>query len=544
MGLTGRSSKRRRRYFNQSMNAFNKINKEYGLGMEPKSYEYIAWAIADAKVEARKGSFGGFNILGGIFTVVGSIFTGGVLGMIGGAVGMIGNKVVTNNAIKLGDLSLKVDEAYKKGAWLKSLNNTRDEGRNSLLTSDKTYSIYADGAIFSQNAPGSQSYSPTIAYDTSKGLRNDLKENKVDEMIMTRAHYTSGGNEGFITELSEGYIEKGEGGISVRETQDSLMIKARVNNERILKGFTELVGVGFDFKGTANKHYEEVVSKQVHPFFRTICSEDFIDKNKNYNRALRLELPLHFEDLAKTREMSEKEKKEAFMKQERFIRVVEEDYEAWLETSEDIKQIEKTIKSYERTIEDFLEKGNTYYAHIYTQKKEELEEKLEKIKADKKEALKNALYESETALMADDFYIQKSRLYTSEEKKENYVDMIEAKIDLFLSRANVLYFHISDKALNNAYFLEQEIYYNTDLKWLENNKIDLDTAFNTLYTDESGDNLISFYENVLSVNFANLRLFGGEESGAFYVLINNKVYFKVLESEVEAQLKEKIYKGF
>lgn len=56
------------------------------------------------------------------------------------------------------------------------------------------------------------------------------------------------------------------------------------------------------------------------------------------------------------------------MKQERFIRVVEEDYEAWLETSEDIKQIEKTIKSYERTIEDFWKKA-IHITHIYTQKK-------------------------------------------------------------------------------------------------------------------------------------------------------------------------------
>ncbi len=52
-----------------------------------------------------------------------------------------------------------------------------------------------------------------------------------------------------------------------------------------LEGFTEEVGVGFNFKGTANKHYEEVVARQVHPFLRQICTEDFIDKNKNYNRA-------------------------------------------------------------------------------------------------------------------------------------------------------------------------------------------------------------------------------------------------------------------
>ena len=51
MGLTGRSKKRRRRYFNEAMANFNAINEKYALGMKPQSYEYIAWAIADAKTE-------------------------------------------------------------------------------------------------------------------------------------------------------------------------------------------------------------------------------------------------------------------------------------------------------------------------------------------------------------------------------------------------------------------------------------------------------------------------------------------------------------
>ena len=76
-----------------------------------------------------------------------------------------------------------------------------------------------DGSIYRQNAPGSENCSPSLAYDTSKGLRGDLKENKIDEMIMTRAHYTQGGNEGFMGEISEGYMQKGEGGIGAKKSK-------------------------------------------------------------------------------------------------------------------------------------------------------------------------------------------------------------------------------------------------------------------------------------------------------------------------------------
>lgn len=541
MGLTGRSKKRRRRYFNGAMANFNAINEKYALGMKPQSYEYIAWAIADAKTEAKKGVFGGFNILGGIFTIIGSIFTGGILGIIGGAVGMVGNKITTSNALKASDLAFKADAGFRNAAWKKALNDKRDNGRNSLLTSDKTYSIYADGGIYTQNAPGSQSFSPSLAYDTTKGLREDLKEDKIDEMIMTRAHYTQGGNDGFINEISEGYIEKGEGGLSVREKQDSLMLNARSNNERIFEGFTELVGVGFDFCGTANKHYEEVVKAQVHPILRTICTEDFIDKNKNYNRALRLELPLHFDELTKTRESTQKERDEAFKKSEAFLRVLESDYRQWLENSEELKERERALNEAKKRLESA---ENGFVIMQLKNKIEKLEKEIKSLKENKKKELENALFESEKALMSDKFYIQKSRLYTKEEKQKNYVEMIEFKISVFLKAVNILCFYENDPANNNALFLGREIFINPDPAWVKLNGVDIDSAYDMLFKDESDESLMRFYENYVLKNFANLRFKNGAENEAFYLELKGQIYLKSVENEKVRQIKEFIYKGF
>lgn len=532
MGLTGRSKRKRKRYYNQSMGQFGAIIQKYELGLEPKEYDYIAWAIADAKVEASKGIFGGFNLFGGIFTIIGSIFTGGILGIIGGGVGLVGNKIMTGNALKAGDLAFKADAGLKKAAWQKAFNDNK--GEMSLLNSDKNYNIYADGSIFRQNAPGSESFSPSLAYDTSKGLRGDLKEDSVDEMIMTRAHYREAGNEGYLNELSEGYIKKGEGGISVKEKQDSHLINAKKANDRILKGFSELVGVGFDYKGTANKHYEGVIAKQVHPFFRQICTEDFIDKNKNYNRALRLELPLHFEDLAKTREQSKEERNKAFKESERFKRVVNEDYEKWLKQSEELKSLEKTLESL-REVD--IDRVPFKLMHIKA-----LEKQITKLKETKKKELEKTLFESEKALMGEDYYIQKSRLYTLEEKRDNYAEMVEVRVENFIKKVPFVCFYKNEAMLNNASFLNTELFYNENSTWFKQNSKDIDSCFDTLFSSDSKENIISFYETYILNHFAPLVFKNGERKEAFYLIFENKIYLKTVENA--EQLKKRIYRGF
>ncbi|CAM3375295.1 hypothetical protein CAUP111243_01550 [Campylobacter upsaliensis] len=523
MGLTGRTKRKRKRYYNQAMNQFGAIIEKYELGMAANEYSYIAWAIADAKVEASKGIFGGFNIFGGIFTIIGSIFTGGILGIVGGGLGLAANKIMTGNALKAGDLAFRANATYAKSAWQKAFNDSRNKGDQSLLNSDKNYSIYADGSIYRQNAPGSESYSPSLAYDTSKGLRGDLKEDKVDEMIMTRAHYTQGGNEGFVNELGEGYIQKGEGGISVKEKQDSHLINAKKANDRILKGFSELVGVGFDFKGTANKHYEAVVAKQVHPFFRQICTEDFIDKNKNYNRALRLELPLHFDELTKTRRQSKEERDKAFKESESFKRVLNEDYEKWLGESEELKELEKA-----------LENAGWFYKKI--------ERQIAKLKEENKKRLEKALFESEKALMSGDYYIQKSRLYTLEEKRENYAQMVEVRVEDFIKKVPFVCFYKDEAALNNASFLNTELFYNENSTWISKNSKDIDSCFDTLFSEDSDENIISFYETYILNHFAPLVFKNGESKEAFYLIFEGKIYLKVVENA--ELLKERVYRGF
>ncbi|WP_270971898.1 hypothetical protein [Campylobacter upsaliensis] len=532
MGLTGRTKRKRRRYYNQAMGQFGAIIKKYELSLEPSEYSYIAWALANAKVEASKGIFGGFNIFGGIFTIIGSIFTGGILGIIGGGVGLVGNKIMTGNALKAQDLAFKADAGFKKAAWQRAFNDSK--GEMSLLNSDKNYNIYADGSIYRQNAPGSESFSPSLAYDTSKGLRGDLKENKIDEMIMTRAHYTQGGNEGFMGEISEGYMQKGEGGISVKEKQDSHLINAKKANDRILKGFSELVGVGFDFKGTANKHYEAVVAKQVHPFFRQICTEDFIDKNKNYNRALRLELPLHFDALAKTRKQSKEEREKAFKESESFKRVLNEDYQKWLGESEELKSLEAEIKR--------LKDANPDDEPLKFKLIRELEKKLQKLKETRKKELEKELFESEKALMSEEYYIQKSRLYTLEEKRENYAEMVEVRVESFIKKVPFVCFYKNEAALNNATFLNTELFYNENSAWISKNSKDIDSCFDMLFSEDNEENIISFYETYILNHFAPLVFKNGEQKEAFYLIFENKIYLKIVENATE--LKERIYRGF
>lgn len=532
MGLTGRSKRKRKRYYNQAMGQFGAIIQKYELGLEPKEYDYIAWAIADAKVEASKGIFGGFNLFGTIFTVIGSVFTGGVLGIIGGGVGLVGNKIMTGNALKAQDLAFKAQAGLKKAAWQKAFNDNK--GEMSLLNSDKNYNIYADGSIYRQNAPGSESFSPSLAYDTSKGLRGDLKEDSVDEMIMTRAHYREAGNEGYLNELGEGYIQKGEGGISVKEKQDSHLINAKKANDRILKGFSELVGAGFDYKGTANKHYEAVIAKQVHPFFRQICTEDFIDKNKNYNRALRLDLPLHFDDLAKTREQSKKEREEAFKESERFKRVLNEDYEKWLNESEELKSLEKTLESLKEVDIDIMP---FKLMHIKA-----LEKQIKELKETKKKELEKALFEREKALMGEDYYIQKSRLYTLKEKRDNYAEMVEVRVENFIKKVPFVCFYKNEAALNNASFLNHELFYHQNSAWIKQNSKDIDHCFDTLFNSDNEENIIAFYETYILNHFAPLVFKNGERKEAFYLIFENKIYLKIVENA--ETLKERIYKGF
>ena len=83
--------------------------------------------------------------------------------------------------------------------------------------------------------------------------------------------------------------------------------------------------------------------------------------------------------------------------------------------SEELKELEKA-----------LENAGWFYKKI--------ERQIAKLKEENKKRLENALFESEKALMSEDYYIQKSRLYTLEEKRENYAEMVEVRVEDFIKK--------------------------------------------------------------------------------------------------------------
>ena len=64
------------------------------------------------------------------------------------------------------------------------------------------YAIYANGSIYNQGAAGAgQNFSPTIAFDTTKGLRGDIQRDGLDEQIMGRVGGDLAGGQNFHSNI-------------------------------------------------------------------------------------------------------------------------------------------------------------------------------------------------------------------------------------------------------------------------------------------------------------------------------------------------------
>ncbi|MCR2109014.1 hypothetical protein CUPS4066_09940, partial [Campylobacter upsaliensis] len=159
----------------------------------------------------------------------------------------------------------------------------------------------------------------------------------------------------------------------------------------------------------------------------------------------------HFEDLAKTREQSKEERNKAFKESERFKRVLNEDYEKWLKQSEELKSLEKTLENLREVDIDIMP---FKLMHIKA-----LEKQIKELKETKKKELEKTLFEREKALMSEDYYIQKSRLYTLEEKRDNYAEMVEVRVENFIKQVPFVCFYKNEADLNNASFLNNELFY-------------------------------------------------------------------------------------
>lgn len=540
-GLFSSTKKRRARYTKEALSKFNRIVAKYELPMQENEYKYIAQAIGDAKAKAAKKSFfGGF--LGAVFSIVGGIFTGGILGFASASLGVLSSKKLASNALKSSNLAFKTSNTFKKAAWLKNINETQKDKQE--LISDKTYPIYADGSIYKLHAAGSQTYSPSIAYDTTKGLNENIQYEKIDEMIQTRSHYTLAGNEGYMYEISEGFIEGLQKEFDTEEKINAFANEAFLKTQKIKKAFSELVQAGFDYKNTALKHYEEVIKRQIHPILRKIISLDFLEKNKNYNKALRLELPLNLNDLIEKKLLSEEEKDKQITQKKEFKNIIETKMQKWKEKR--LKEIQKEEQAWQKIL-------NIQWGPIFKKeqraKYEAWKQKTQNDFLAEEKALKSRLEKEllaeEKRLLEDEFYIQKSKLTSIEAKKRDYLEKVEFKVSLFLAKVSRLYHFLSTEE-NNAMLLNESFFYNDNPAWLEENVKSIDEIFNHIYvnkTDLSEEQAkIHFYENYILKHFTSVQV-RSENFKAFWIRLEGKLWLKIVKTDLSEVLSP-IFKGF
>ncbi len=500
MGLLSSLRKRRRRFESQIMQRFDEISQKHGLNLNPDDYRYIAQALAKAKVK-RRGLFGGFGILDLVFSVA-SIFTGGALGAAAAAAGLGTNMLTSKNAKNAQNLAYQTHTLQRKTAWQKALSDKAEEGEGVFLRNLQAYPAYANGALFKRGAAGSQSFAPSSAFDVTKGLSGQIKTDWVDEMLTGRGHFSAAGNAGYMQGIGGGYIDTQSGSIDGAELKESLFHQAEREHERILRGFVDLAAAGFDFCGTANEHFQRVVDEVVIPYLRQICTLDFLEKNKNYNRALRLEIPLHLSTLKQSKKLDKAARDGLLKSSDKFRAVVERD-----------------LQSFKRR------HGEIPPARLEEQRAE----------------LELALLEEERALHNDRFYIQKSRLFSLEEKRENYREMVETKVALFLHKVGRVFYYEDVRGLNNARLLGVPFFHTSDLKWTINHYKSIEEVFAQL-CGEGENSIVEFYEDYILKNFAEIEFWSGARKKAFWIELDGKRWIKIVNDTTE--ILEPLYRGF
>ncbi len=85
------------------------------------------------------------------------------------------------------------------------------------------YAIYANGSIYNQGAAGAgQNFSPTIAFDTTKGLRGDIQRDGLDEQIMGRVGGDLAGGQNFHSNIMNLDIPLAKFELDINKVQEVL----------------------------------------------------------------------------------------------------------------------------------------------------------------------------------------------------------------------------------------------------------------------------------------------------------------------------------
>lgn len=314
--------KKRDRYYKEKLRQYEQISKDYELGLKWEEYQPIAWEYADKKAQSEKkwyeSIFDGnifealLNIVVAVVGVVFSIVTYGASSWITIAViaGSVASLAYSFYAMNIED---KMPFIQAQANRIASMQSSLESLQEAKFAKDQLthwliycpYEIFANGSIYKSQSAGSESYSPSIPYDATKGILGKYHTNRIDEKITNRGHYTQGGNEGYFSSVFSSHeVPLSKFDLSLEARQDTLENNMKAANERITEGFNKLNELYFNILGTAQRIYERVFKEQVEVFYGKMITNDFLDKIKNYQKAKRANfnflLRKHFKGKKKT----------------------------------------------------------------------------------------------------------------------------------------------------------------------------------------------------------------------------------------------------
>lgn len=166
--------------------------------------------------------------------------------------------------------------------------------------------IMPNGAQYNQNQAGSQTYSPSIAYDPMKGLLGTIGESSTDEFTQNRSQVKLAGGKDYIQKMLGADFPLATFDLAQALLVENNKINAEIKHwmYRISFALERLGKLGWEVGGDGQyPSLKDVQKRLINTHIRSrinkICANDLSIKQKNYNKGLRYEMPLQVNEILK-----------------------------------------------------------------------------------------------------------------------------------------------------------------------------------------------------------------------------------------------------
>ncbi|RDU57099.1 hypothetical protein CQA49_00065 [Helicobacter sp. MIT 00-7814] len=306
-GITGK--KQHNRFREQKKQKFREISAKYELGLSDDDFKDDAQALADAKYSHRL-YIGGWKVLGNymivLITSVVAIIMGvatlgssaplsaamivsAVGGIVGGVVGIVTASLENfhfkpqNSITNFKTLTLSLERSALE------MKNKEQEMRLTHSIIFGKYEIYASNSTYLLGRAGSEDFSPTCAFDSTRGLRGEKIGDEITQVINKKSHTTLAGNKNYLQNLTQSEIPIKTQGLETELIAQTRQYQLKSRLKQINQGAQELVSEGFGTADSnrANNVIKRVSDKATNLYKTQIRTLDTLEKLKNYSLGLR-----------------------------------------------------------------------------------------------------------------------------------------------------------------------------------------------------------------------------------------------------------------